>query len=92
MAWHGYNDSAFNDLKSEIRSSKNKINDKIDAFNSCINDIEKCWVGVDSDSYRKDLQNAMKNAKESVNDIFTSMTSSLQRTYDDWVNKQKAGK
>ena len=89
MAFIGYSTSGYSDLAAEIRNRKNRLVAILDSFPEVQAAIANSWKGEDATAYSEDLAKLIASTKESVSDIYDEMGRQFERTYNDWVEKQR---
>lgn len=90
MAFIGYSSSGYSDLAGEIRTRKGKLLDILNSFPEVEQAISDSWKGEDAESYKAELSKVIEATKESVSSTYDAMASQFEKTYNDWVEKQRA--
>ncbi|MGN1311707.1 MAG: hypothetical protein ACI4U4_01690 [Bacilli bacterium] len=90
MATIGYNASGYNDLAAEIRLRKNNLLDILNSFPEVENAIADAWKGEDATAYCDALAKVINSTKETVSETYDAMAYEFEKTYNDWIEKQRA--
>jgi uncharacterized protein YukE len=89
MSFIGYNSTGYSELAAEIRTRKSRLLDILNSFPEVENAISDSWKGADATAYKDELNKVIQSTKESVTATYDAMSSQFERTYNDWVEKQK---
>ncbi len=89
MSFIGYSSSGYSDLAAEIRTRKTKLLDILNTFPEVETAISDSWKGEDAENYKSNLNKAIQSTKDSVTSTYDAMASQFEKTYNDWVEKQK---
>lgn len=90
MAFIGYSSSGYSDLAAEIRTRKGRLLDILNSFPEVETAISNSWKGEDAENYKTELNKVIQATKENVTATYDAMASQFERTYNDWVEKQRA--
>ena len=89
MATIGYNTSGYNDLAAEIRLRKTNLLDILSTFPEIENAIADAWKGEDATAYCEALVKVVNSTKETISETYDAMAAEFERTYNDWIEKQR---
>lgn len=89
MAFIGYNSSGYSDLAAEIKTRKSRLLDILNSFPEVQTAIADSWKGEDATAYSEELSKVIQSTIESVSSTYDAMSSQFERTYNDWIEKQK---
>ena len=89
MAIIGYNASGYNDLAAEIRLRKSNLLDILNSFPEVESAISDAWIGEDATAYTEALAKVINSTKETVSETYDTMAREFERTYNDWIEKQR---
>lgn len=89
MAIIGYNASGYNDLAAEIRLRKSNLLDILNSFPEVETAISDAWKGEDATAYTEALSKVINSTKETVSETYDAMAREFERTYNDWIEKQR---
>ena len=81
MSFIGYNSTGYSELAAEIRTRKSRLLDILNSFPEVENAISDSWKGADATAYKDELNKVIQS--------YDAMSSQFERTYNDWVEKQK---
>ncbi len=90
MAIIGYNASGYSDLAAEIRTRKSNLLDILNSFPEVESAISDAWKGEDATAYTEALAKVINSTKETISETYDAMASEFERTYNDWIEKQRA--
>ncbi len=89
MAVIGYNANGYTDLAAEIRLRKSNLLDILNTFPEVESAISEAWKGEDANAYCDALAKVINSTKETVSETYDAMAAEFERTYNDWVEKQR---
>lgn len=90
MSFIGYSSSGYSDLASEISTRKTNLLNILNSFPEVERAISDSWKGEDAESYKEELNKVIAATKENVSSTYDAMAAQFERTYTDWVEKQRA--
>lgn len=90
MAMIGYSSNGYSDLAAEIRTRKNKLLDILNSFPEVESAIADSWKGEDATAYCEQLNKLVQSTKENITSTYDAMSAQFERTYNDWIEKQRA--
>lgn len=90
MAFIGYNASGYSDLAAEIRIRKQRLLDILNSFPEVQKAISESWKGEDATAYSEELAKVIQGTIETVTAAYDTMATQFERTYNDWIEKQRS--
>lgn len=89
MSFIGYSSSGYSELAAEIRTRKSRLLDILNSFPEVETAITDSWKGEDATAYSEELRKVVDATKESVSETYDTMARQFEKTYNDWVEKQR---